>query len=504
MLNSRFFRFQHVLFIITALAIIPVAMARVRLLWLCNADTGGLEFELIYEIQRLIVGDPIYIDPAIPPFQITQKTPIYHIIVAFCAWLCHMPAENIFGIYFLSRIITLLTVIGIGILSYVLAREIFGLSRNFSLVNAVFSIIILSHSHHYHSRMDALYTLSFLALYYILTKNNWSINFHKALLYVSITVLIFYIKQNGLVVIPIIALSLYINQQASKWILFYGLTSLMIIVLLPVIFSQDMKALYQNVVIGINNGLSYGFIRDYFLSEFQLSFLALVVAGQIVFYNFLVLELRSNKLFFLCFFTICTFLIGVLMSFKYGAGPNYFTEFKLFSLLSVLLAFERLKNYSPSFEHLGKVYLCLTLSVTGIMGVKQYFNYQLEHKYKNEMVSYETQRRIGEVIVEELGIGKNEFVYGQEHGFLNNILFDHFLLPTRSVFHPSFYLQKRNGKTHSAFLNYMEAGIAKYLILRRESDVTDYSIFDLSFSAYKPIREVDGFVIYRREKKEEK
>ena len=482
---------------ISTIATLLILYARVNILFIYNPDTGGLEYELIYEIQRLLENSPLYSDINLPPFQITQKTPLYHLMIYYLAKIIGITADDIYKLFVLSRFFTLTMVFSTCILCYKIARNNFTLPFWLSVLFSMCALFIMSHSHHYHSRMDVIYLLLFLLKYFLLNKYQWKLTPFSLIFSIIFSVLIFYTKQNGLVMIPLISYTFYLQKQPAKLIFSYASMSIFLIILLPFISTVDVHLFFENIFLGINNGIILGGVKRFFTSQFQLFFVLLSFIGLYF------LHKKRNIVPYgsiLIGFTLFSFILGTVMSFKYGAGLNYFTEFKLLSCLVIIVTFFKYQVSSRFLSKIKTLFLFTFISLTAIMGVKQYYTSSKTLSYNNNKGSYLDQKEIKNFMLADSLNQSVKYIYIQKPEFTINLFHDQVLLPTESVFTPSF----KNGD--GAQLNFLkkqlEKNIATHIILPDSVDINTFDLFGYTFEKYKKIKSIHNYDIYHYTSKE--
>ena len=76
---------------------------RLVLLGYYNNNFGGIEPNVIYGIQRLLLGQPLYQSPESGTFAIMQYTPLWYYLCSLLARLFNIDYINVQGIYIVSR-----------------------------------------------------------------------------------------------------------------------------------------------------------------------------------------------------------------------------------------------------------------------------------------------------------------------------------------------------------------------------------------------------------------
>ena len=82
---------------------------RVIMIFCYHNDIGGIEHNVIFSICNVIAGEPLYEDPQMGNFNITQYTPVYYFINLICCEIFNLnPLDNLFQIYIIGRSLSFL------------------------------------------------------------------------------------------------------------------------------------------------------------------------------------------------------------------------------------------------------------------------------------------------------------------------------------------------------------------------------------------------------------
>ena len=82
---------------------LAMLLLRLHLVSAYAPELGGIESNVIYTLQRILDGYPLYVDPAAPPYAITQYTPLYYYLCWGVGRLAGVDAANVHHVYVLSR-----------------------------------------------------------------------------------------------------------------------------------------------------------------------------------------------------------------------------------------------------------------------------------------------------------------------------------------------------------------------------------------------------------------
>lgn len=292
-------------------------------------DLGGFERNVILGIQQIMLGKDLYSHPDAVPFFIIQYMPLYYHMVAAVGTVLHIDPLDAHGVYQLARVFNLLLVLGACGLLYASARRHFGLPLPLALPVSLLALLWME-KFTISGRPDSLKAFLFQLLVFVLLsfpekRKRWIFP-----LTCLVGFLAFATKQDGLVFLGILPLTLVFSSQWKETIL-WGMATVAGLTLMLAFFSLRPGSFFlENVAGGLQNGLSIswfvGAFGNYFGLRALLFGLALVLSLEFAF-------AQHHKLRVLAAAFACSFFPALLFMLKYGSGPNYFLECTLISLL---------------------------------------------------------------------------------------------------------------------------------------------------------------------------
>lgn len=231
-----------------------VLVFRIWLIPLYDAEIGGWEYEIAFEVQKILVTGSVYSDPKEPPYHITQKTPVYQYLIAIISSI-NKPffLNEPIRIFWLNRSVSLLLCAGSAVLFFFLLRKRFEINTTIAIIGAL--LCFGSFGQHYYARMDALYILAFLALLFI-GLSTQTPGLLKAFFLALFTSLAVFTKQSGVLYIPIVVGMLaMVEKNPVKAITRYLTLGAMMAALLWALWAHDkLDVLYKNLVLGLAMG----------------------------------------------------------------------------------------------------------------------------------------------------------------------------------------------------------------------------------------------------------
>ncbi|MBE7174717.1 MAG: hypothetical protein INR73_29375, partial [Williamsia sp.] len=95
------------IWLIIALLGLVTIYIRVKVIFLVNPDIGGIESNVIYSVLRILAGYPLYQNPELAPYAITQYSPIYYYLTAGLSRLAGLTPDDVYEVYAVGRGISL-------------------------------------------------------------------------------------------------------------------------------------------------------------------------------------------------------------------------------------------------------------------------------------------------------------------------------------------------------------------------------------------------------------
>jgi hypothetical protein len=273
----------------------------------------------------------------------------------------------------------------------------------------------------------------------------------------------FLAKQTS-VTLPLLICVWLLVQKKGKHLLRFLAVYVLIIVLSLVLLHLKfgIKAVYQNIVLGINNGIGLTWFWDFIVSYLFGSFGTVWMLVSIVIYTRL--KRTAGDLFhFSRLLLPGLFFFSLLFSLKWGSWISYFTEW--WTILFILTGYywdelqQALKRLSPYFPQylVGAVLLIKIISITYPL----YIN--AKTILRGEKTSYNIDKVTAQWIIQANRNTKG-FVFNNHnniHLFLNNFLFRNSVLPQHEIVNTLYH---RNVFDYSNFIKSLTDGSVQYII----------------------------------------
>jgi len=465
-------------------------IGRINLINSWNPDLGGVEPNVIYGIQRIIDGKPLYSNPNQPPYAVMMYSPLYFHTVAIVGKLLGVNPDEAIEVYRISRTMSLVfNLLFIGILGWIAIRH-FDLRISVAIIisSLLFSYLRITDF----GRPDSLYHLTIIGTFAL--GFSYLGNRHTAygLAAVVLSAVCLFTKQSGLI-IPVILFFYLIFYDRSRLLIAVP-TFLIAFGLLWLILSGNDYNFWQNVYQGVNNGISWDWFKRrilfFYLREIAF-FSGLVLVLAVLFITKFTTpkhNLLGVALFGLFFFALLTAL-------KWGSMPSYFTPFIALGWLSLAAyLYDNSLTLSADWRNalLGGVALCCFVTEVP----SKYESYRLQ-SYNTE---YKYAKQVTDYLKNDLRLKADERVLiliNQQHlmerHFLNNLLFRNALIPSKDIFSCCAYPHKKFD--YRELDKKMENGMVTYLV-RSKGDV-HIKLFKWDFNTFQKLKELNGYSVWK-------
>ncbi len=456
-------------------------------------DQGGFERNVIWGIQQVMAGNPLYQNPESEPFAVIQYMPLYYHLTAFAGRLTGVNPLQAEQVYLLARTCNLVfSLLASGLLA-VMAIRIFHIRRAIALGISVVGFCLLDRFA-ISGRPDMLKGLLFLCLVWVLL---WFPEKRKRLVYplaVFIGFLAFFTKQDGLVFSGILPLVLLFSRRWKDLILVLLIQGGLLLSGLAVSQFLWDGQFFANVAGGLQNGLSV----SWFLSNFHPFFAHYAVLfGLALVLAFEFFREENHKLLVLASAFVLAFFPPLLLVYKYGSAPNYFTEAILISLLMAGIGLQRMQKVSFFMRKESNWLMACVL--IGLMFYTHMMNWGLSIFFNREDLvrkNFDNQRDMASALRAKLKPGEKVLVLSgrQWEDHFTTLLFDRVACPQRDV---SIQIFNAKGKLNfQPIYQSIESGNTAWLLTEEGRQP---AFLNGNFSAFRPLFSRHGFVALKRE-----
>lgn len=470
--------------IISLLGFLIYLIVRLHLIYFYGLSIGGLENNVIYGVQKLMLGKPLYHNPALPPFDLIQKSPAYYFLVAKGASLLGFSAADPISIFRLSRWVSLLLNLGTASLMALCLVKNFKVNK--LLAAALASLFIMNFTDHYFSRMDALYIFGFVLVTYLLLKE-LSTNRETIFFWIGALIcFLFFSKQNGAVLVPVVGLLLLWHRRfkAIIWCVTGGMLTLLFGWW---IFDLRWDTFYQNVFLGIKNGINWYNWKRLLQSEVHMTWFLVCLSAL-----WLTIKFPQRQAKYITYLGIFFLIFGLVSVLKVASGINYFTELKFFAILCIGWLSSHAKTNREQWYPI--ILTSLIMGLSFVINIKD-FSLNIGRLYLHKPTQYEQARQLTSWINANLPLDEKSYIYLGEEDFITHFLPDKVLLPIRSTPHE---IIKMNTPAinYSLLYQQMDRGLITYVISKKKN-LEEIKCLNRNFTNFNYMEAQFGYHIYQ-------
>jgi hypothetical protein len=500
----------HIIVTLVAFSALCMLLLRLQLIFAYIPDLGGIESNVIYSLQRLLGGYPLYADPAHAPYSITQYTPLYYYLCGAIGWLLRIDPDEAYHVYVLSRSVSLVLNLAFAATAFAILRQIFRV--NFFLSFTAFAYAFVYLDEESFSRPDSLYNL--LALLSIgcflkfLSGRKSKPDVRFLLGAAAGSVVAIFAKQSA-IYLPVLLIFylLFYLKNVRQTVLSFLIMLITFGLFLMLGNGGSFYNFIQNTVLGVNNGVSIAwFVERIAIEHFQKERFINII-GLFVGFYWLARGLHHPQRF-LGLATLGSFLFALVTSVKVGAAPNYFTEFITLTVIGSIIF---IVTHDPLFNrpsvrtyrHTALFYLILVAFT-----LPPRFLGKFEKKYRQVnnvgKQNYEANQKVAHYLYEEVNLEPQEqvFVTTHVHDYLNKLLYRNVIFPQKEIVianPPGVYDYSLFGQgVREGTVAYVVASVPEgHVDLTEDKPKISFDFIGTDFSAYVPIKQIGNYLIFK-------
>jgi hypothetical protein len=481
---------SKVLLLLILFCFLVVLFIRIRLITVYTPNIGGIEQNVIFSIQNLASGNPLYSDPEKNLYSFTQYSPLYFYIVAYTGNILGLdPAEPI-SWYRLSRIFSLIFNF---ILLFVVYKTLLLFSPRSKLLSTGLTLMLfIFFEQQVYSRPDSLYHLFFgLTIFYYYRLINNSNNLVSTIGTGISLALALFSKQSAIFLAAALIPVYFIQPQTRTKFLWFLLSFFGSVILLTWVFlSAPADILIKNLYIGILNGFDLRWaIKLYYLMAFPRFFLFFLVLGLLIFFK---KELRDSKTSVLILLSFIYFIIALLSGLKWGSGTNYFMEFCILTTPGIVLLYEHFLSKGLPPEMINKISFAILLTLV----VPQLLIISWRDYYKNDLTSYAKEKETAQLIQRQSWFTNETRFIIPERKWLANFFYDKTLFAQPDIYLTLFDPDPSISRLHPALPSHPE----NIFVIRSATHSFNH-YFGLDLEGYSLVLSNDPYRIYEPSQK---
>jgi hypothetical protein len=454
---------------LSVLLFIVDIVLRIHIISFYTVEIGGIEINVIDGIVKILSGQPLYTDPANPPYDIIQYAPIYYYLVSGIAKMLNIHSEDPQSVFILTRTVALLANLFTSLVVYYTARR-FQLKKIKSMLAGIFAFIILTQ--HYYSRGDSLFCLLFFTSVYFFIKY---LENKRSILIVSFALFSFlciFTKQSG-IIIPLTVVIFLISMKNFRAILITAA----VYILLSVIFLSivrhigGLESFYRNIVLGVKNGMSLDMIRSFYNDKYYGNSIPWVMIGLYLSAG-VFRKIKDERYYFIILLLFASFIFAFVTGFKIGSSLNYFIECFILTFLagSVYINEKQPKIFRPVFY----VIFFISISIkTGELFSATY----ISHFRHSDLENYKNEKKVSDYLINDIKLSDSDYVYLNFRGYTELFLHGNSILNQKD-FNYMVYKYAFPEIDFNPLLEKADHGFIKYIISKHTPEDTDLYEFD--------------------------
>jgi hypothetical protein len=432
-----------------------------------DPNLGGIESNVVYGVQRILLGRQLYQDPASGAYAVMQYTPLFYYVAAATGKVLGISGTDAHGVYALCRALALLFNL-LTILVFAGIMRMRGMGRQDALIAALPVLIILTV--HFYTRGDSMYLFFFVAATYYYLRYNIKAGVVNMLIAALCSAACIMTKQTGILIIGVTGFCLLFIDRKLLMAILYAVATLVfsLAVFYLCLGRQNMEFMYRNACLGLKNGFDFTFPAQMFGSQYFLDIVPCYVVGGI--FLWLVSKKVTDKAFkaTAAAAAIC-FAFASVTGLKIGSSNNYFIEFLVFVLIGIPYLLQHPAadlRFFTLFKRPVTIRLFTLIAFFVVISSKTMGLFSavcVEHSFKNDVTEYNNEIALRHLFIDELHIAPGEHIFFTERYFLDNVFIEYAIMPNKDLT-TEVYNAGPNTYDYSSFAAGMNTGLIKYIV----------------------------------------
>ncbi|HRH36741.1 MAG TPA: glycosyltransferase family 39 protein [Flavobacteriales bacterium] len=485
-------------YVVIALAFVMVALlvVRLQLIGSYRTDIAGAEFNVVYGVQKVMLGRPLYEDPELPPFDIIQYTPLYYWVCGGVGKVLGIDPMDPHKVFVLSRVLSLIfNAITVLLMYTAMVRVV---ARRYAAWAAL--LAFAAFSQHFFSRSDALYALFFIAALHSFM--HWLDGGEKRNIHLALTAvcaaLSFMAKQTGVLIIGLIPLYLVLAREwrpLLRYVILIAASLGACLLLIAAVVPFDL--FIKNTVQGLMNGTSTRFLEVLVQPHLYVYYIGWHIASLL-----LIVPLWRSHRPLLRFFAVAlpvSLVFSFVTATKSGSDFNYFFENMVLCFMALALYFAHGEAQRAATERWRRMqrWIAMATMVYGLAfavhRTRMFRDWSLHHNDPVELLAgYNEDLQVREVLKGELGLRADEGVFITYRGYLEHLMVGQSMLTQKDIIEwsvvPPF--------DYTRFDRAMRDGSIRYVI--SEEPVETLHFLGRSYTGFHQVRHIGTRYILAR------
>lgn len=482
-------------------AVLSALVALATGTWMSQSDIpgfGGEEANVVYSVQQLTAGEPIYSAPDRPPYAVTQYSPIYYIVCASATRLVGVEATDAAGVTRVCRLVSLAAALACAVVVFALVRVSLRLPVAVGVMIAAFGLVAAV-PWHFLARPDALTTLFLLLALFLALRVNPSEGYRpwSAAAAIFVAWLALLTKQSGAQAGALVLLYLAFVRAWRELGIAVGTGAAVAAVLVALAGPLGEwlgPAFKEHLIDGVRNGMDPVAALERTFAPFFQQFWVLAALAAVA--GVALWREADPRRRFVGAAPVFLFAFACATGFKVGSAANYFIEFAIVAAISSgvyccatvalrPLAIVSLMMYLP-FASVGQFEkLCYTRSLPRTLRPDPRYQFQAVEE-------------VAMALREELQGDRDAYVLTRECFSVGNLLFPHTVTPQPRIAEIS---HARGLVDYTRLRADVAEGRVRYVVTRAGERPTAY--LGARFEKHRLVRTVGGYSLYALEEARE-
>lgn len=458
-----FKRINFLLYLVMLLCFSLMLAMRIALIFSYAPDISVGEDNNVWNVQKVLLGKPLYTNAEEAPFEVFQYTPLSQYPVIWTARIMNVkPGVDVRELFAIGRIYSLLYVLLCAGLIFYSLKKWFNVRGTLACFASFVTFIGLTQLS-FTLRPDALLSLTFISAILFFLKFLKDKKRSGLIMASLLAVLAIFTKQNG-IQLPIIFIAfalvftdLKTTIKVTCWFLAFFTV---FFILFYALYGQQFLIA---AIGGIDNPVDL--LRGYQVwDHFFFMYMPFVIGFAIISLIFLQ-KGKSNGSKFLSVALISTFLFAFVTMMKDGSWINYFSEFFIIGNIATAIYLDEQIKLNGSATKYLKFAIFIFMIFWGLNTfVHQFFHRHAEHLSSTPKIQYFKEKEVADFLMSQK-IPVNTYVFTPlKH--LKNFIPQYSILPNTEYYTTS----KLN---FDRARQYSESGKISYIILD-EQDFPKY------------------------------
>jgi hypothetical protein len=475
--------------VVVLAAVISTATMIALALWIITSnaiDIIGEEMNVLFSIQRILLGHPLYESPAAPPYAIAQYSPLYYYLVTVIATIGRIYADDVLSIAAIARAVSVVMASMLVFVIYRFAMRRLGSSAANAFVATAFLVGITA-NWYFVIRPDGLATLLTMSAFYLVASPHLT---RRGLIGASVLcVAAVFAKQNGFFAGSVVILFL-MYRRLWREAGIAAATMLLAAVVGLALLSFTGPAIRANLVDGLNNGVA---VRAALMTTYRPVFywLAPLIAFGLAAVPRLLRKTSPSSDNLLAIAVVVSFAMSTVTALKRGSAENYFNEFAILAVLAFLSVYCR-QGGEAAARIDSTTRMAFTVYAASLLLVRA--GHQVYTTYLYHRVSPETRltSQMPPASFTCNRVAGHRYIIGFAVG-LSNVCPDRMIFPEQALADAA---QRRELVDYSQFSRDLSAGRVQFIIMKNGEEPRQFLRHKLD--GFVPLRRFAYYTVYER------